>query len=56
MSHRIRPLFQNIDSYEEMQETLALLEILVLRRREVEAGKTRSAAGVIARFRGRDRG
>ena len=56
MSRRIRPLSQDIDSHEEMQQTLALLEILALRRREVEAGKTRSAAGVIARFRERYRG
>lgn len=49
-------VIQDIDSYEEMQETLALLKILALGRREVEAGKIRPAADVIAEFRERDQG
>ena len=49
-----KAVIQDIDSYEQMQETLALLKILALGRREVEAGKMRPAAEVIAQFRERD--
>ena len=48
-------VIQDIDSYEQMQETLALLKILALGRREVEAGKVRPAADVIAELRERQR-
>ena len=51
-----KAVIQDIDSYEEKQETLALLKILALGRREVEAGKIRPAADVIAEFRERDQG
>jgi prevent-host-death family protein len=47
-------VIQDIDSYEQMQETLTLLKILALGRREVEAGKMRPAADVIAQFRERE--
>jgi prevent-host-death family protein len=42
---------QDIESYEETEETLALLKILALGTRQVEAGKTQSAADVIKRLR-----
>ena len=44
---------QDIDSYEKMQETLALLKILALGNRQVEAGEVKDAADVIARLRER---
>ena len=46
---------QDIDSYEQMQETLALLKVLALGRREVEAGKVLPAVDVIAQLRERPR-
>lgn len=42
---------QGIESYEQTQETLALLKILALGNREIEQGKTMPAAGVIERLR-----
>ena len=50
-----KAVIQDIDSYEQMQETLALLKILALGRREVEARKVRPAADVIAELRERQR-
>ena len=48
---KAKVVVQDIDSYEQMQETLALLKILALGNREVEAGRTRPAADVIAELR-----
>ena len=42
---------QDIDSYEQMQETVALLKILALGSRQVEAGQVQPAADVGARLR-----
>ena len=42
---------QDIDSYEKMQETLALLKILALGNRQIESGEVHNAADVIARLR-----
>ena len=42
---------QDIESYEQTQETMALLKILALGNREIEQGKTRPAADVIANLR-----
>lgn len=39
------------DSCERMEETLALLEILELGNRQIEKGRVRPAAKVIARLR-----
>lgn len=47
-------VIRDIDRHEQMQETLALLELLALGRREVEAGNVRPASDVIARLRERD--
>ena len=44
-------VIQNIESYEQSQETMALLKILVLGNRQIEAGKVKPAAAVIQRLR-----
>ena len=46
-----KAVMQSIDSYEQMQETLALLKILALGNRQIEAGRVRSAADVVAQLR-----
>jgi prevent-host-death family protein len=46
-----KAVLQDVNSYEETQETLALLKILALGTHEVEAGKVRPAAKVITRLR-----
>jgi len=44
-------VIQDIRSYEETQETLALLKILALGNRQIEKGKVQSASNVITRLR-----
>ena len=44
---------QDIDSYEQTQETVSLLKILALGSRQIEAGQTQPAAAVITRLRDR---
>ena len=44
---------QDIDSYERMQETVALLKILVQGKEQIDAGKVRDAADVLANLRSR---
>ena len=44
-------VLQDIESYEQSQETMALLKILALGNRQIEAGKLEPAAGVIQRLR-----
>ena len=46
-----RAVMQDVASYEETQETLALLKILALGNREVEAGKVKPLAAVARRLR-----
>ncbi len=46
-------VMQDIDSYEQTQETVALLKILALGSRQIEAGQVQPAADVIARLRER---
>ena len=48
-------VLQDIDSFETMQETMALLKILALGNRQIEAGQVQPAADVIARLRERRR-
>ncbi|MDE0222062.1 MAG: type II toxin-antitoxin system prevent-host-death family antitoxin [Spirochaetaceae bacterium] len=48
-----KAVIQDIDSFEEMQDTIALLRILALGSREIEAGQVQPAAEVIARLRER---
>jgi prevent-host-death family protein len=46
-------VLQDIESYEQTQETMALLKILALGNRQIEAGKLEPAADVIKRLRER---
>jgi len=46
-------VLQGIESYEQTQETLALLKILALGNRQIEAGNVEPAAVVIQRLRER---
>ena len=46
-----KAVLQDIASYEETQETLALLKILALGNRQVEEGKVKSVAEVVNRLR-----
>ena len=48
-----KAVMQDIDSYEQMQETVALLKILALGSRQIEAGQVQPAADVVARLRER---
>ena len=48
-----KAVIQDVASYEETQETLALLKILALGNAEVEAGKVKPVAEVVARLRAR---
>ena len=48
-----KAVMQDIGSYEQTQETMALLKILALGGRQVEAGQVQPAADVIARLRER---
>jgi prevent-host-death family protein len=44
-------VLQDIESYEQSQETMALLKILALGNRQIEEGKLEPAASVIQRLR-----
>lgn len=46
-----KAVIQDVASYEETQETLALLKILALGNAEIEAGKARPVGEVVARLR-----
>ena len=46
-------VIQDVRSYEETQETLALLKILALGNRQVEAGKVIPARDALAKLRGK---
>ncbi len=46
-----KAVLQDLESYEEVQETMALLKILALGQKELEAGQTRPAGEVFARLR-----
>lgn len=46
-----KAVIQDVASFEETQETLALLKILALGNAEIEAGKVRPVADVVARLR-----
>ncbi|MDT8427186.1 MAG: type II toxin-antitoxin system Phd/YefM family antitoxin [Pseudomonadales bacterium] len=64
LSARIEPLIitqngeakavmQDINSYEQTQETIALLKMLALGQRQIEEGRMQPAGDVIARLRNR---
>ncbi len=46
-----KAVLQDVASYEETQETLALLKILALGNQDIEAGNTRSLADIAQRLR-----
>jgi prevent-host-death family protein len=46
-----RAVIQDLASFEQTQETLALLKILALGQREIASGDTKPAASVFARLR-----
>ncbi|WP_367026153.1 type II toxin-antitoxin system Phd/YefM family antitoxin [Methylococcus sp. ANG] len=46
-----KAVLQDVVTFEETQETLALLKILALGNREVQAGSVRTVADVVARLR-----
>jgi prevent-host-death family protein len=46
-----KAVLQDVASFEETQETLALLKILALGQQDVEAGRLKPAADVVARLR-----
>ena len=48
-----KAVVQDIKSYEQTQEAMALLKILALGSRQIEEGKVRPAADVIKRLRNR---
>lgn len=50
-----KAVLQDIASYEQTQETLALLKILALGARQIEHGQVQPAAEVFARLRLRSR-
>ena len=51
-----KAVLQDVRSYEELQETLALLKILALGERDIAEGRTRPAREVIARLKTKHRG
>ena len=48
-----KAVIQDVASYEETQETLALLKILALGNREIQAGRLKPVAEVVSRLRAR---
>ena len=48
-------VIQDIESYEQTQETMALLKILALGTRQIEDGKVQPANDVIKRLRKREK-
>ena len=48
-------VLQNIESYEQTQETMALLKILALGSRQIEEDKIHKAGDVIQRLRDRNK-
>ena len=48
-----KAVLQDVASFEETQETLALLKILALGQHDVEAGRLKPVGDVVARLRGK---
>ena len=46
-----KAVLQDIASYEETQETLAMLKLLAIGNREIESGKAKPVAAVVAHLR-----
>ena len=51
-----KAVIQDVASYEETQETLALLKILALGNHEVEEGRVKPLAAVVRRLRAKKTG
>ncbi len=51
-----KAVIQDVASFEETQETLALLKILALGNRDIEAGRAAPVADVVARLRAKRAG
>lgn len=51
-----KAVLQDVASYEETQETLALLKILALGNQQVAQGKVKPVAEVVKRLRGQSTG
>jgi len=48
-----RAVLQDVKSYEDTQQTLALLKLLALGQQDIAAGRTRPVADVVNRLRAR---
>jgi prevent-host-death family protein len=48
-----KAVLQDVASFEQTQETLALLKILALGQQDIEAGRVKPVAEVVARLRGK---
>lgn len=48
-----KAVLQDLASYEETQQTLALLKLLALGQQDVQAGHIKPVADVVARLRGK---
>lgn len=48
-----RAVLQDVASFEQTQETLALLKLLAIGNLDVDAGRTKPARGVVERLRGK---
>lgn len=46
-----KAVIQDVASFEQTQETLALLKLLALGQRDIDAGKTKPARAVVERLR-----
>jgi len=51
-----KAVLQDVASFEETQETLALLKLLALGNRDIEAGRSGPAREVVQRLKGRAAG
>lgn len=50
-----KAVIQDIKSYEQTQETMALLKMLALGQRQVDEGKVQLASDVVAKIRNRSK-
>lgn len=48
-----KAVMQDIRSYEQTQETIALLKMLAMGQRQIDQGQVQSAADVVAKLRNR---
>ena len=50
-----KAVIQDIKSYEQTQETMALLKMLALGQRQIDEGKVKPAGDVVAKLRSRSK-